>query len=284
MAGCVRRSMNKPEPAPGTNPDMIQTMLASSLPAEEKTFPRLFSETRSVIMAGTETTASTLITITSSLLSDPAKLLHLKHELGNAEEAKGGPLGYADLRELPYITGVVNEGLRLANPTPSRLPRVCGGQDLQYKEWVIPRGVSTRVPQKEKSRQPLGLLTLANHACLGRTQTTISTTSQDTHNNARIFKRPRAFLPERWTSLAERKRLNRYLMPWGRGTRLCLGMELATIDLYLTVSRLFSPNASFSMVLSSDTTEEDWRVYHEFFAGFPKGKGLRVLVTSKKKA
>lgn len=142
MASCVRRSMNKPEPTPGTDPDMIQTLLASSLPAEEKTFPRLFSETRSIIMAGTETTGSTLITITSSLLSDPGKLLLLRHELGNAEEVKGGRLEYSDLRELPYITGVINEGLRLANPTPSRLPRVCSDQDLQYKGWVIPRGVS----------------------------------------------------------------------------------------------------------------------------------------------
>lgn len=70
-------------------------------------------------------------------------------------------------------------------------------------------------------------------------------------------------------------------MPWGRGTRLCLGMELATIDIYLTVSRLFSPSAGFSMQLS-DTQEEDWRAYHDFFAGFPKGKGLEVLVTSRK--
>lgn len=59
-------------------------------------------------------------------------------------------------------------------------------------------------------------------------------------------------------------------------------MELATIDLYLTVSRLFSPNSDFSMVLSN-TEEDDWKAYHEFFAGFPKGKGLDVLVTSKKK-
>ncbi len=121
---------------------MIQTLLASSLPAEEKTFPRLLSEARSIIMAGTETTASTLITIAASLLDDPGKLLLLRHELGDAEETRGAPLGYSDLRELPYIAGVVNEGLRLANPTPSRLPRVCGDQDLQYREWTIPKGVS----------------------------------------------------------------------------------------------------------------------------------------------
>jgi hypothetical protein len=57
-------------------------------------------------------------------------------------------------------------------------------------------------------------------------------------------------------------------------------MELATIDLYLTIFRLFSPNADFTMHMY-DTCEEDWRAYHEYFAAFPKGRGLRVLITRK---
>ncbi|KAI0016236.1 cytochrome P450 [Xylariomycetidae sp. FL0641] len=248
MAGCVRSSMNKPEPAPGNNPDMVQTLISSSLPEDEKTFPRLFSETRSVIMAGTETTASLLVGITCYLLNDPAKLRRLMHELGTAEAAKGGRLDYSDLRELPYITGVVNEGLRLANPTPTRLPRVCEDQDLVYKKWVIPAGA------------------------------TISTTTQDVHNDPSIYPEPEKFLPDRWATPEERRRLNRYLLPWGRGTRLCLGMELATIDTFLTVSRLFSPNSGFQMQLFH-TQDEDWKAYHEWFSGFPKGNGLRVVVT-----
>ncbi|KAI0886299.1 putative cytochrome P450 [Annulohypoxylon maeteangense] len=247
MINCVQRSMNKSEPAPGTPPDMIQTLMASDLPPEEKTFPRLFSESRSVIMAGTETTATTSVCITSNLLGDPAKVQKLRHELCIAEKAKGGALDYADLRELPYITGVINEGLRLANPTPSRLPRVCEDQELTYKQWVIPRG------------------------------TTISTTTQDTHNSPLIFTNPSQFLPERWADPAERRRLNKYLQPWGRGSRLCLGTELATIDVYLAVSRLFGPSAGFDMQMY-DTVDEDWVAYHEWFAGFPKGRGLRVRV------
>ncbi|KAI1089370.1 putative cytochrome P450 [Rostrohypoxylon terebratum] len=252
MISCVRRSMNKPEPAPGSPYDMIQTLMDSDLTPEEKTFPRLFSESRSVIMAGTETTATTLVCITSHLLGDPAKLQKLRQELRDAEKAKGGELGYSDLRELPYITGVINEGLRLANPTPSRLPRVCEDQDLTYKDYVLPRG------------------------------TTISTTTQDIHDCLFIFANPSQFLPERWEDPAERKRLNKYLLPWGRGMRLCLGMELATIDAYLAVARLFGPNAGFDMQIY-DTVDEDWVAYHEWFAGFPKGRGLRVRVTSTAK-
>ncbi|KAI1409904.1 putative cytochrome P450 [Hypoxylon sp. FL1857] len=253
MISCVRRSMNKPEPAPGSPHDMIQTLMSSNLPPEEKTFPRLFSESRSVIMAGTETTATTLVCITVNLLSDLSKLQKLRDELSAAETAKGGPLDYSDLRELPYITGVINEGLRMANPTPSRLPRVCEDQDLRYKQYVIPKGM------------------------------TISTTTQDIHNDASVFPRPQEFLPERWMDPDERKRLNRYLQPWGRGTRLCLGMELATVDLYLAVSRLYGPQSGFEMSLY-DTVDEDWVAYHEWFAAFPKGRGLRVKVHATEKA
>ncbi|KAI1098134.1 cytochrome P450 [Jackrogersella minutella] len=249
MMNCVRRSMNKPEPAPGIPHDMVQTLMSSNLPPEEKTFPRIFSESRSVIMAGTETTATTLVCITSNLLSDPTKLQELRGEISAAENIKGRELEYSELRELPYLTGVINEGLRLANPIPSRLPRVCEDRDLQYKQWVIPRG------------------------------TTISTTTQDTHNDASVFAQPYEFLPERWVDPEERRRLNRSLLPWGRGTRLCLGMELATIDTYLAVSRLFGPRAGFEMGLH-DTVDEDWVAYHEWFAGFPKGRGLRVRISS----
>lgn len=153
MASCVRKSMNKPEPPPGEPADMIQTMVSSSLPLEEKTFPRLFSETRSVIMAGTETTASVLVCITASLLTNADTLNKLRTELGVAEVVKGGALDYCDMKELPYITGVVNEGLRLANPTPTRLPRVCEIQDITYEKWVIPRGVSVW-----KGAGPLGVI------------------------------------------------------------------------------------------------------------------------------
>ncbi|KAI0471855.1 cytochrome P450 [Xylariaceae sp. FL0804] len=253
------KSMNKPEPAPGNPPDMIQTILASSLPPEEQTFTRLFSETRSVIMAGTETTASVLVCITAQLLREPAQMEALARELGAAEAAKGAALEYADLREMPYITGVINEGLRLANPTPSRLPRVCEDQDLQYGKWVIPRG------------------------------TTISTTVQDVHTDAALFPDPLAFRPERWAASDDRRHLGRHLLPWGRGSRLCLGAELATADAYLAVLRLFRPAAAFRLRPENPDDDDDtgnggicdvdWQNYHDFFAGFPRGsRGLRVRV------
>lgn len=61
-------------------------------------------------------------------------------------------------------------------------------------------------------------------------------------------------------------------------------MELATIDAYLAVSRLFGPRAGFAMQHLGDTVDEDWKPYHEWFAAFPRGRGLRVRVRVESKA
>lgn len=46
------------------------------------------------------------------------------------------------LRELPYLTACINEGLRLGAGSMKRSPRIFPDDDIQYKDWVIPRGVS----------------------------------------------------------------------------------------------------------------------------------------------
>ena len=99
-----------------------------------------------------------------------------------------------------------------------------------------------------------------------------------------IFHDPQKFLPDRWLEEVESKQLSKYLQPWGRGARLCLGMELAYYDLYLSIARLFGPDCAFRMKLF-ETEPEDWDAYGDFFAPLPApgGKGLRILVEPKVK-
>jgi hypothetical protein len=103
--------------------------------------------------------------------------------------------------------------------------------------------------------------------------------------NPTIFPEPEKFLPDRWLNESDYKRMSKYLQPWGRGSRLCLGMELAYTDLYLSVARLFGPDCAFTMRLY-DTRLEDWDAYADYFAPLPVpgGKGLRVVVEPKEKA
>lgn len=47
------------------------------------------------------------------------------------------------LTYMPRIqSAVINEGLRLSHGASSRMPRIATEENLQYKEWIIPAGVS----------------------------------------------------------------------------------------------------------------------------------------------
>lgn len=101
----------------------------------------------------------------------------------------------------------------------------------------------------------------------------------DTNFNEDLFPDPYAFRPERWLGPGECKRLSKYLLPFGRGTRVCLGMEIAYSDIYMTVARFFSPNCGFRMELYDTDFERDVEMFHDFFTPFPKSRnGIRVKI------
>ena len=54
-------------------------------------------------------------------------------------------------------------------------------------------------------------------------QTPVSMTGSLIHDNPSIFPDPRSFKPERW--LQSESGLHKYLVPFSRGTRQCLGMK-----------------------------------------------------------
>ena len=104
------------------------------------------------------------------------------------------------------------------------------------------------------------------------------------HINPAIFPAPEEFRPERWLKDEETTpkgsgaagNLEKYLLPWGKGTRICLGMNLAYAELYLTLAAVFR---RFDLELF-ETSGEDVRVVHDFVFGAPRldSKGVRVVV------
>jgi cytochrome P450 len=60
------------------------------------------------------------------------------------------------------------------------------------------------------------------------------------HRDPTIFPDPMKFSPERWLqTLEESNRLNRYMIPFGKGSRMCVGMPLAYAEVYVMLGRLF---------------------------------------------
>ncbi|KAJ6785099.1 hypothetical protein PWT90_03556 [Aphanocladium album] len=109
--------------------------------------------------------------------------------------------------------------------------------------------------------------------------TYISINMNDMHKDPALFPNPEKFDPGRWLTQSDVKHLSKYLQPWGRGSRFCVGKELAYTDLYLTTYRLFGPECGFSLRLYG-TEQSDWDIFSDYFAPMPAlgSRGLRVVV------
>ncbi|KAK0614628.1 cytochrome P450 [Immersiella caudata] len=121
------------------------------------------------------------------LVQNPERYATLRKELLEANSAGND----TNAQSLPYLQHVVKEGLRLAMPSPARLPRIVSEHGLTVQGHFIPPGTNVG----------LGALQL--------------------HLNPEVFPAPDMFLPERWeNATAEMKR---DWVPFGMGVRSCIG-------------------------------------------------------------
>ena len=103
--------------------------------------------------------------------------------------------------------------------------------------------------------------------------------------NPTIFPSPETFLPERWLSQPASSKpnntnsnpLKRYLVPFTRGPRQCLGMDLAYAEMYLTAAIILR---RFPLTELYNTGKRDVDIAHDFFNPYPNldSEGVKVLV------
>lgn len=91
--------------------------------------------------AGSETTATVLGGTMNYLVNNPAKLATLVEEI-RGEFQNESEMSLARLDGLPYLTAVLNEGLRLCPPIPWMLPRVVPEKGATVCGVWLPGGVS----------------------------------------------------------------------------------------------------------------------------------------------
>ncbi|ROV86771.1 hypothetical protein VSDG_10203 [Cytospora chrysosperma] len=132
---------------------IIHAILHSNLPAPEKTVARINDEVGTITGAAFETAAQSIRTILYHLYSDQDILARLRAELAIAHQGGDGQLAISDLEQLPFLNGVIREGLRLSPGLATRLARVAPDRDLFYNEWRIPAGTPvgmTAFPEPKK--------------------------------------------------------------------------------------------------------------------------------------
>jgi len=111
-------------------------------------------------------------------------------------------------------------------------------------------------------------------------QTVVSMTAWLMHRDKTMFPDPDKFDPERWLDPQEAQARERYLVPFSKGNRICIGQPLSMCELYVAVGRLFR---SFDDLEAIDVGPEDM-VYEDYFGGFhPKNaRPFRIMRTGKR--
>jgi len=197
---------------PGDRGDLL-SMLTAARDEETGTGmseAQLRDEVMTLVLAGHETTANTLVWTLHLLSQNPgaeAKLAEeLERVLGPPASARAPTLD--DLARLPYTGDVLRESMRL-------YPAAWGvGREAMRAAEVGPWRVAPR--------------------------TTMLILQWTVHRDARFFPRPLAFEPERWAGDFA-KTLPRFAyFPFGGGARQCIGNAFATMESTLLLATIAS--------------------------------------------
>ncbi|ETS83955.1 hypothetical protein PFICI_05831 [Pestalotiopsis fici W106-1] len=164
----------------------------------------LASQAGTLIIAGSDTTSSFLNGVFYYLVTNPDKLSKLQSEVRTAFNDMSEITG-ASTATLPYIHGVIEEGLRLTPPAPFGLARISPGADIAGH--FVPAGV------------------------------TVSVDHWSTLHDPRYWYDAASFLPERWVGdgFGDEKAA---FHPFSLGPRGCLGINLAYLEARIILAKL----------------------------------------------
>lgn len=162
------------------------------------------AQSKAIIFAGTDSTAVMLTSILFHLVQSKSVQTRLSREIRSNEDQGNG---------LPYLRAVVKEGLRLGMANPTRLTRIVPGPGpgLRVGDIRIPPG------------------------------SIVGCAAYNLHHDPEIFPDPFIFRPERWMidgtdDRLRRPGIERSLIPFGVGSRACIGKNLAMQQLHDTVA------------------------------------------------
>ncbi|RVD85055.1 uncharacterized protein DFL_003386 [Arthrobotrys flagrans] len=194
------------------------------------------------ISAGMDTTGHTLTLATYHLVKNPDIQGRLLSELKTVMKHPKDDVSEETLEKLPFLQACLKESLRFAHGVPGPLPRDVPANGATIMGHYLPPG-------------------------------TITTTSHYFyHTNPNIFPEPLKFHPERW--LAEDTReLERYFMPFSRGARVCIGLNLAWGELSLALARLIR---RYEISFSDEFKDENMK-WKAMFVPITKGPLLVIV-------
>ncbi|KAL2830808.1 cytochrome P450 [Aspergillus cavernicola] len=206
-----------------------QTVFDAILDADpQRPTKGLVDEAFALVIGGTETTVTTITYGVWCVLKNPEVERKLLDELSTVETNNDGLMEYRNLVNLPYLTAIVNETLRISSPAPGILTRLVPAGGTKYGEHFLPAGTSVSAAQRM------------------------------IHYDPDLFPEPEIFMPERWLG-DNGKASKTNLVPFSKGPRMCVGMNLSYMEAYVFLGNLFR---LFDMSLhNSDRATLRWKDY-----------------------
>ncbi|KAJ2500213.1 hypothetical protein GGH96_002906 [Coemansia sp. RSA 1972] len=189
----------------GTRNDILSAFILTQDPETGATLSdrEIASESTVLLAAGTDTTANIMVNAVRLLLSHPEKYARVQNEL-RAAFPSGETVSYATAAELPYLSAVIYETLRLRASTSGVWPRDAPRMGVSIGGHFIPPG------------------------------TVICGSIGGVHLNPSTWSTPKLFEPERFLG-TEGELRKRNVVAFSAGVRVCPGRHLAMMELVMTL-------------------------------------------------
>ncbi|KAL4756724.1 cytochrome P450 [Aspergillus foveolatus] len=222
----------------------------------------LWGEANVLMIAGSDTTSTSLSAAIFYLVRNPHALEKLKNEVrshfSDVEEIVTG----SELNQLTYLKACIDEAMRLAPAVPGSIPREASDPVVTVNGLVLPEGTGCGTPPY----------------CI--------------HRRPDYYREPLSYLPDRWiegstcktadaawTVTREEVELARKAFcPFSIGPRGCIGKSMALMEMRVTLARLMY---LFDFELA-DATGEDENGHFKMVDHFVVSKtGPNVIVRRK---
>ncbi|KAK7218724.1 hypothetical protein V2G26_006727 [Clonostachys chloroleuca] len=216
---------------------------------------------------GTESTSATLVLLTFHLLSNPNHHKRLHDEISAITT---DPLQLPDwkaLEKLNFFSAVILECLRLLPGVSGRSPWIATHEDLIYEGKLF---------SSADSLAPSLTYTIPRGF-------PVSISTYILHTNETIFPNAKDFVLDRW--LDENGNINRelerYLLSFSKGSRQCIGRQLALCEVYVCAAAMILRVFPFLELYQTSRIDVDYD--HDELIGkpSPRSNGMRVQVVDR---
>ncbi len=143
-----------------SDPDITHTLIEhynTSDPESQKAqLPMLQGDSRLIIVAGSDTTAATLVHLFYHIATQKNLINRLREELDTLVKPNE-KIEHFKIQDAPILTGSINEAMRLNPPVPSGVFRKTPKEGVEIGDVHIPGGTVIQMPQYAMARGMLNL-------------------------------------------------------------------------------------------------------------------------------